>query len=227
MTPRDTVAELEKDTPLPEGPGDRFSGYAIIGLPFLSGHILALRRFSASSIGPGYTSVWHRDPSLRWTFYSTLSPEQSCARYFGGDVQRNVVTPIDIIWTTPARFRVRAGTAIEWNVTLKSSWITRAMNALGGSLPEWAWRSSRVLDAMGAVAGLAFGAGQLNFTGRTPNRQRFFANPRQAWLVDRSDATVNGVSVGPAGPLDHQASLGDFFVPQRGIFAIARARLER
>ena len=56
---------------LPDGPGDRFSGYAIIGLPFQSGHVLALRRFPTSSIGPGYTAVWHRNPSGRWTFYST------------------------------------------------------------------------------------------------------------------------------------------------------------
>lgn len=227
MTPRDTVDALERGAPLPEGPGDRFCGYAIIGLPFRSGHVLALRRFSSSSIGPGYTSVWHRDPSHRWTFYSTLSPEQSCAKYFGGDVARNVVSPIDIAWTTPTQLRVRVGTAIAWRVSLKSSWTTRVMNVFGKALPERAWRSSRILDTMGAVAGLAFGAGRLNLTGRTPNRQRFFANPRQAWLVERSDATVNGVNVGPAGPLARQASLGDFFVPQRGIFAIACARLER
>jgi len=28
-----------------------------------------------------------------WTFYSTVTPDLSCARYFGGQVERNVVTP--------------------------------------------------------------------------------------------------------------------------------------
>lgn len=32
----------------------RFSGYAVIGLTFSSGHVLALRRFAASSVGAAY-----------------------------------------------------------------------------------------------------------------------------------------------------------------------------
>ena len=65
MNARQQIERLEQHAPLLEGEGDRFSGYAVIGLPFQSGHILALRRFPASTIGPGYTSVWHRDPSGR------------------------------------------------------------------------------------------------------------------------------------------------------------------
>ena len=79
MNARSTIEALERDAPLLDGAGDRFSGYAIIGLPFQSGHVLALRRFSASSIGPGYTSVWHRDPAGFWTFYSTVTPDLSVA----------------------------------------------------------------------------------------------------------------------------------------------------
>ena len=56
------------------------------GVSFASGHVLALRCFPASSIGPGYTSLWHRDPDGRWTFYATVPPAQSCARYFGRDI---------------------------------------------------------------------------------------------------------------------------------------------
>jgi hypothetical protein len=39
--PREFVADLESRIALPEGCGDRFAGYAIIGLPFQSGHVLA------------------------------------------------------------------------------------------------------------------------------------------------------------------------------------------
>lgn len=52
MTPRAVVDAIERDTFVPSGPGDAFSGYAVIGLPFRSGHVLALRRFFASSLGP-------------------------------------------------------------------------------------------------------------------------------------------------------------------------------
>jgi hypothetical protein len=39
---------------------ERFAGYGVMGLPFRSGHYLALRHFPASSIGPGFRAVWHR-----------------------------------------------------------------------------------------------------------------------------------------------------------------------
>ena len=57
MTPRAVVDAIERDTFVPSGPGDVFSGYGVIGLPFRSGHVLALRRFFASSLGPPYTSI--------------------------------------------------------------------------------------------------------------------------------------------------------------------------
>src|SRR5689334_16071506 len=75
MNPREIVQQIEATPVLPGGGGDRFTGYAVMGLPFRSGHVLALRRFPASSIGPGYTSVWHRDPRGDWTFYSTIQPD--------------------------------------------------------------------------------------------------------------------------------------------------------
>ena len=52
MTPHVAVNAIERDACILRGPGDAFSGYAVIGLPFQSGHVLALRRFSASSPGP-------------------------------------------------------------------------------------------------------------------------------------------------------------------------------
>src|SRR5262245_23933612 len=106
MKPREIVQSIERMPLLPGGKGDRFGGYAVMGLPLRSGHVLALRRFPASSLGPGYTSVWHRSPAGEWTFYSTIRPDQSCSRYFGGEIKRNVVAPMDIVWTGPATFRV-------------------------------------------------------------------------------------------------------------------------
>ena len=99
MKPREIVQQIETNPSLPAGQGDRFAGYAVIGLPFRSGHVLALRRFPASSIGPGYTSVWHRVPRGVWTFSSTINPDLGCSRYFGGEITYNVVAPIGIEWT--------------------------------------------------------------------------------------------------------------------------------
>ena len=227
MPARHIIEALECEAPLPDGVGDRFSGYGIVGLPFQSGHVLALRRFPASSIGPGYTAVWHRDPSGRWTFYSTVPPEASCARYFGGEVARNVVTAIDIAWVDSMRFKVLVGTAIRWHVTLGTSLATRLLNTLAGVIREHSWQRPAVLRLMGVAARATLGTGRLNLTGLTPNGYRFIGAPRRWWLIESSYAVVDGVRLGPTGRLVDQASLGDFLLPQRGLFAVDRTRFEQ
>jgi hypothetical protein len=53
--PRDFARDVSQFA-IPDGRGDRFSGYAVIGLPFSSGHVLALRCFPASSLGAACSS---------------------------------------------------------------------------------------------------------------------------------------------------------------------------
>jgi len=67
-----------------------------MGLPFNADHILAMRRFPASSVGPGYRSVWHRDPGGRWTFFQDLPSVNGCARYFSSAVAEVLTATIDI-----------------------------------------------------------------------------------------------------------------------------------
>ena len=55
---------------LPKGDCERVSGYGVMGLPFASGHILGLRRWTASSVGDRFTSIWHRDSTGRRTSMS-------------------------------------------------------------------------------------------------------------------------------------------------------------
>lgn len=226
MDLRTIIQDMEQNRSLPTGEGDRFAGYAVIGLPFASGHVLSLRRFPASSVGPGYTSVWHRNPDGYWTFYSTVAPEQGCSRYFGNKVEEDVVMPIQIEWLGAAHFLVVAGSAITWEVTLAESPASRAMNTAVRLLPESFWRKPSVLRAMGAAARLAFGTGRINLTGRTPNGHEFVANPRQVWPVNGSRAIIRGVEVGAPGPLAEQARLRDFLIPQRGMFAVVHAFLK-
>ncbi len=227
MNPGALVGDLERDPRLPGGPGDRFSGYAVLGLPFASGHVLALRRFHASSLGTGYTTVWHRDPAGRWTFYSTAAPERSCARYFGGEVSRNVVTPIEVTWPTPWALRVAVGDVLDWSLTLGASLRTRWLNGLASILPEAAWRSPALLRAMAATAGAVLRAGRINLTGRTPNGHRFVASPRAIWWIARSRAQLDGRDLGPTAPLATQPALGDVWLPRRGLFAAVQVRMER
>jgi hypothetical protein len=127
MEPRELIQNIEETASLPSGSGDRFAGYAVLGLPFRSGHVLALRRFPASSLGPGYTSVWHRDPGGNWTFYSTTAPEQSCSRYFGNQFEENIHAQVRIEWGGSNKFQVivDASRPLSWEVTLTQTGASR------------------------------------------------------------------------------------------------------
>jgi hypothetical protein len=222
--PAHIAGDLEREPELPPGSEERFSGYGVMGLPFRSGHVLGLRRFPASSIGPGYRSVWHRDPDGRWTFYQDQPAQLACTRYFGAEVDEVREGPIGIEWTGPRRFEVRAGDGdLEWTMEVGSTPATRLLNGFGSLLPDRAWRSAPVLAVMSRIAGLALGAGRVRLAGLAPNGQRFVAHPLTIWVASRSRASVGGRDLGEMGRLPEQAHLRDLAIPQRGVFVVARA----
>jgi hypothetical protein len=223
--PRDYAWESETHPQLPRGTEERVSGYGVMGQPFASGHVLGLRRWTASSVGEQFTSIWHREPDGRWHFYESAQPQVACSRWFGHGVQESVVTPIEVTWDGPNQLRVSADGRVDWQLTLAASPMTRAMNAVGAGMPLAAWRSATMLKAMGAVASAALGVGKVSMTGLTANGLRFDANPLRVWRVVEAKATINGSAAGPPAPLAEQARLGDFWIPQRGIFAMGRVFL--
>lgn len=226
--PRRLAQRVEVSPTLPGGTEERFSGYGVMGLPFRSGHVFGLRRFPASSIGRGYTSVWHRTPSGEWTFYQDVPAEQGCARYFGQRLRRSLERPIEIRWTGAERFSVEVdgGRAVQWDVTLATPAAIRVMNAMAGMMPEALWRNEAALRVMGVVARRLLGTGRMALAGRAPSGQHFIANPLVAWTIPSSRARVDGVDVGEPGPIPEQDHLGDFWIPQRGLFVIGRAFFE-
>jgi hypothetical protein len=213
---------------LPPSNRDEYvGGYGLMGLPFSSGHILAMRRFFVSSFGPEYTSVWHRDPAGSWTIYADVPPLDGCARYFGNDLDGAVNTPVNLEWTDADAFRVTMPAFdFTWTATMSSSAATRVMNVASSAMPEALWRNRPTLTAMSRVAGLLLGAGRVGLRGRAPNGQWFIANPRRIWTVASSRATFGEQDLGLPAPLEEQASLGDFLIPQRGIFAIGNSLFE-
>jgi hypothetical protein len=223
--PRSVVERLEAAPLLPPGADlERFNGYGVMGLSFTSGHILAMRRFPSSSVGPGYASVWHRDPAGAWTFYANAEPRLTCTRYFGAAAARAIETPIVLSWPDANRLRIEVPSArLDWDVELASTFATSFLNKLGGVLPQAAWRSPTVLRAMTVVAGALLNAGRLGLSGAVPNGQTFIANPRVMWVVRASRASLGGADLGSPGPVSPQARLGDFWIPQRGIFALGQS----
>ena len=227
MEPRDYAERIERAPELPPGDDERLGGYGVMGLPFASGHVLAMRRFSASSMGAGYRSVWHRDPNGDWTFYTDVDPLRACPRYFGADARSAVECPIELAWPAPRVLRLGVPSAgLAWKVELASTAATRALNAMARVMPDRLWKDRRVLSMMAAVTGPALHAGRLGVHGRVPNGQMFVANPMVLWTVARTSATIGDTDLGPPGPLAAQARLGDFWIPQRGLFAVGRAFFE-
>ena len=225
--PRDFARDASQFT-IPDGSGDWFSGYAVFGLPFSSGNVLALRCFAASSLGAAYTSVWHRDPKGRWTFHQNVPPELSCPRYFGAAITQNTMEPIRIDWTDQRCFCVTVGApgAIVWDIRLAPTPATRMMNSAVNAIPASWWKKRSVIRTMETAARWMLGAGEMKLAGHTPNGHVFTAMPRRIWSIAESRATIRGVDAGKPAPLPKQEMLADLCIPQRGIFAIVTAVLE-
>jgi hypothetical protein len=224
---RTMVEALERGGELPPGMDERFSGYGVAGVPFRSGHILALRRWPASSLGRSYTSLWNRNPEGRWVFIHNAPPQLACPRYFGSAISQALVREISIVWEGPGDFLVTVpgGYEINWRVSLGETFSSRILNILGGLIPGFLWGRESFLRLMGNLGGF-MGAGKMSLTGRLPNGQWFISNPRYIWIVTATHAVVRGEDLGEMGPLPEQARVGDLWMPQQGRFFIGQAILE-
>jgi hypothetical protein len=221
-SPRAHATESERHPRLPPGSDERVAGYGGMGQPFASGHVLGLRRWTASSVGEQFSSIWHREPDGTWHFYESAQPQVACSRWFGHGVSESTVVPIEVTWDGPSQLHVVADGRVDWRLTLAGSPMTRVMSAMGSGMPMPAWRSTAALKAMGAMASATLGVGRVSMTGLTANGLPFDANPLRIWRVVDTQATIGGVDAGPPAPLAEQARLGDFWIPQRGIFAMGR-----
>jgi hypothetical protein len=227
MNPRSLAEEMERRATLPTGAGERFVGYGVMGLPFASGQVLAFRRMTASSLGPAYTTVWHRDEYGRWTFFTNVNPNRSCPRFFGGALEEVIVEEIELSWEGPFDLSLRIPVArFQWGVRLSSDLRTQGMSAVGRVVPGVLWRSERILSMVGSVGGRLLGLGNLALTGSSPNRQRYRAAPRLLWRVEATAAILDGQDLGEMASLPAQARLGDFWIPNAGIFVVGEARFE-
>lgn len=223
-TPRQAVEALQASPRVPEGDDERFIGYGVMGMPFASGHYLALRDFVATSVGPAYRAIWHRDPEGRWTIHTTSSPELSCPRYFGSAATAVQVPGIDVSWRDDHTLQVTLGDELVWRIALGATPATRMMTGMGGVLPEAGWDSNAVLGAMGRMARPMLRTGRIRLAGATPNGPLFKAVPLQVWRVVGSAAACHGKDLGKPAPLYEQTRLADFWLPQRGVFFVGRAR---
>jgi hypothetical protein len=133
------------------------------------------------------------------------------------------VPRIDVTWRDGHSFEVSMGDDLRWRIELAPTAATRMMTAMGGLLPDAGWNSDAVLGAMGPMARSVLHTGRIRLRGATPNGQHFKAAPLQIWRVAGATASYRGEDLGVPAPLDEQTGLGDFWLPQRGVFFVGRA----
>jgi hypothetical protein len=225
-SPQAVAERTERLTSPGPGLGERFAGYGVMGLPFRSGHYLALRRWPANPFGRPYHSVWHRDPEGVWVFYGDTPTDASCPRYFDAAIASASMADISIRWADPYRLVVEVGGLLEWSIGLRRTPATTLMTGAARLMSPAMWESRSLLAAMGRAAAPVLRAGRIRLSGTVPNGQWFKASPRQIWNVADSTAVLDGVDLGPPGLLPEQARLGDFWLPQRGIFWAGGTSLE-
>jgi hypothetical protein len=226
MSARDAAMQVEAHPARTAGPDERFAGYAVMGLPFASGHYLALRRFPSTPFEQGYHSVWHRDPAGAWTMYVDAPSSESCPRYFDAAITRSVDADLRFTWPGPSTLTVEVVGVLSWTMELHTTAATAMMSGTARLMPGAAWESPAILGMMGRMAGPVLGAGRMMIAGQAPNRQWFRAAPRRIWAVASSSAVIDGIDVGAPGRLPEQAHLGDVPLPQRGLFMVAQATFE-
>ncbi|WP_152190219.1 hypothetical protein [Georgenia satyanarayanai] len=210
-----------------DGQHEHFAGFGVMALPFSTGHVLALRCWPATTIGPPYASVSVRSPDGAWVIQTDAPPERSCPRYFSAAAAEiPAPQPIEVTWSGPGTLTVTIEDELEWHLALRSTAATRLMSACAAAMSTRWWSDARVLSVMATAAGPLLGSGRVALQGTAPNGQWFRAAPRHMWLVASSSARWRGLDLGSPAPLDRQAHLAQVPMPQRGIFFVGTAVFE-
>ncbi|MDN5853260.1 MAG: hypothetical protein L0K86_10515 [Actinomycetia bacterium] len=222
MTPQTALQDTTHETSLSDLPGDRVAGYGVMGIPFASGDYLALRDWTASSFGPAYRSIWHRDADGDWTVYSDQPPKTSCARFLRPEVSATRTTEIELDWPDDCTLVVEIpAAALRWKVTLERTAITRMLSKVAPAMPTPVWRSDAALRLIGTSSATMLRTGRLRLTGTMPNGQHFQLAPQHMWRVRDSTAHIGPRDFGEPRPAQPQVSIGEVPLPQRGIFYTA------
>ncbi|MFE0508888.1 hypothetical protein [Streptomyces sp. NPDC058964] len=205
-------------------PGHEYAkGWGVFGLPFDSGHVLALRVFPESSFGP-YRTVWHRTPGGQWSVHvDGPRLDTACPRYYGPACEHTGFARIQLTWTGPASLHVTMDSpSLDWTVTARSTPVLTVMNAIGSALPLASWRP-RVLVRSRELMARALGLGSLQMAAVMPSGHVGTLMPQRMYYIAGARAVLDGTDLGCPVRLSHNPHIGGVPLPTRGILAIGQA----
>lgn len=199
-------------------------GWGVFGLPFDSGHVLALRVFPDSSFAP-YATVWHRDPGGRWAIYADAPRlDVACPRYYGAACDRTAYARIQIEWTGPASIRVTMDApSLDWTLTASDTPLLRTLNAVSARLPDWTWRPAALLRSRELLARRVLGMGDIQLSGTMPSGHVGTLMPQRMYLVGESRAVLAGTDLGRPTRAAQNPRIGEVALPARGVLAVGQA----
>ncbi|CAN5707312.1 hypothetical protein BH23GEM9_BH23GEM9_17300 [soil metagenome] len=228
MEARQLAARMEASRSIGDGHADSFAGYGLLGLAFATGHVLAFRRVTASSIGPPFSSVWQRSPEGIWTVHTNVDAMRSCARYLGSAVCDVRSDDIEVKWRGRWEVSITARRArLHLALRLAATPATALLGAAARLLPPSVSRRVGTQRRLTAAAARLLGVERLTLSGRTPTGYAYQIRPRALWSVQAAAAVLDGREIGPAVQLREAIAVGDFHIPARGLFAAGTIRLVR
>ena len=213
------LPEVRGQSPWPRH--EHVKGWGVFGLPFDSGHVLALRVFPDNDFAP-YRTIWHRDPQGRWAIYvDAPRVDTACPRYYGRACDRTARARIGIEWTGSASLRVTMDTpSLEWSLTATDTPLLRALNAVSTRLPLWTWRPAPLLRARELLARRVLGMGDLKLSGTMPSGHHGILMPQRMYLIEDSTAVLDGNDLGRPTRAADNPRIGEVALPARGVLAV-------
>ncbi|MGA7913215.1 MAG: hypothetical protein WCC30_16935 [Candidatus Dormiibacterota bacterium] len=201
---------------------EHVKGWAVFGLPFDSGHVLALRVLPQSNVTP-YRSLYHRNPQGNWALYVDGPKACACTRYYGSACELTGYTRLRVEWTGLATVHITLNEpAVDWTFTATSDWRLGLMNTINAALPMASWRSRSLLRAR-ELAARALGLGDLRLRTVTPSGHVGTFMPERIYFIEQSSASFDGVDLGRPAHWRENPMIGSLPLPTRGILASGQA----
>ncbi len=199
-------------------------GFGVFALPFSSGHVLTLRNFPQNDFAP-FVTVWHRTPEGDWSiFYDAPRPDIACPRHFGPAARLVQPSHITLTWTGPMALRVEMDDPpLLWTLSMKSTPLLRAINAVYARMPLSSWRSRRQRRVREWMAGRLLGMGDIALSGTMPSGHYGILMPQRVFFIAESRAVLDGVDLGEPARVDHSPRIGEVPLSARPIFAVGQA----
>ena len=215
------LPEIRGRAPWPDH--EYVKGWGVFGLPFDSGHVLALRVFPENDFGP-YRTVWHRDPDGHWAIYvDGPRLDTCCPRYYGAACASTAFSHITLTWTGPATLQATMDSpALQWTLTARSTRLLSVLNSLNARLPLATWKPATLVHARERLA-QALGLGRLEMSGVMPSGHTGTLMPQEMYYIDKSHATFDSLDLGAPVHTADNPKIGDVPLPARGILAIGQA----